>query len=230
MDIVYVLGTGSHLNNLEIQCSIASIRKYGRGVGNIYVVGEEVPKSWGAKYWLPYQDCGKNKEDNIRRKIEGICVMPDVSDNFLFVNDDHFFTRPFDVENYPFYYEQTLIRAHQLKRKNGQYKCALENTYLALGLREFKLRYFDVHTPIIYNKDLFLRVMQQYDWNKMHGYCIKSLYANTLKIEGTPYVDLKIFQQFEERRNLDLAIGDRHVFSIDDAAINNIMIEKLKEL
>ena len=42
MDIVYILGTGSKHDNIELRMSLRSICKYGRNVGRVIVAGDPV--------------------------------------------------------------------------------------------------------------------------------------------------------------------------------------------
>lgn len=227
MDIVYILGIGSPFNNLELQYSLASARKYIKHE-NIYIIGADPGFAHGAIH-IPMEDEGKGKEDSIRLKIERACAIPELSDDFLFINDDHFFTKPIP-DPLPYYYDSNLMMAHKLKRKNGWYKIALENTYLALGIRDMTIRNYDIHCPIVYNKRLFPEVMRQYDWNLRAGFVIKSLYCNTLGVEGHPMCDNKIFQQYENPFELEQQIGNRWVFSTDDCAMNDVMWNKLATL
>ena len=65
-------------------------------------------------------------------------------------------------------------------------------TFKALLDRDLPTKNFDTHKPIIYNKQLFQNVVSQYDWNRPYGYILRSIYCNTLGIEGVERVDNKI--------------------------------------
>ena len=42
MDIVYILGTGSKHDNIELRMSLRSICKYGQNIGRVIVAGDPV--------------------------------------------------------------------------------------------------------------------------------------------------------------------------------------------
>ncbi len=60
-----------------------------------------------------------------------------------------------------------------------------------LQSQNLPIKNFDIHTPILYNKELFLKFVSSLNW-QTETYIIKSLYANSLKIEGVEEPDHKI--------------------------------------
>lgn len=219
-DLVYVLGSASVHQNMELRYSLASVEKYLKGYRNIYIVGDH-PGFDGNFIHIPAEDSGRNAQDNIKRKIEEACQTPELSERFLFMNDDFFFVKECDV-NFPYYYDSNLIKAYKAKRKPGHYKEALHNTIFALGGNDLPLRHYDIHTPILYHKALFPEVMSRYNWNSKDGYVIKSLYTNTLKLEGKPLADCKINNPFTEDE-LQTFVSSRFILSIGDNAINDTL-------
>lgn len=219
IDIVIPLGNGSRWKNNEIRFCLRAIEKYVKNYRDVYILG--VRPSWltGVKY---YNHADKyNHERNIYEKIKFACNLPELSDNFLFMNDDHFITKDVDAENYPYLYSQTLdekVRGRGGKNNwrgaGDPYTISMNNTRKVLSGHPQK--YFDIHTPIIYNKAEFLRVMSLVDWNVGMGYVIKSLYANFLNIEGEKGGDIKIASS--SYKDIKKRIEGVSVFSVSDSA------------
>lgn len=229
LDLVYVLGSGSIHKNIELRYSLKSVERFMTGYRNIYVVGEH-PGFEGNFIHIPYPDEGRNKQDNIKRKLVAACQHPDISESFVMMNDDYFLLKEVDASQMPFYYHGNVAMAFRRKRKQGHYKRALQNTINELSFRDLPLRYFDVHAPMIINKYRFLEIINSFNWNERDGYVIKSVYANSLKIEGTPYDDCNVNIVCESRPQIVEMIGSRFMFSIGDSGLNEPMLAFLAEL
>jgi len=251
VDIVIPLGNGSKWNNNELKYAIRSIEKFVKNYRNIYIIGKcpdwltslninskiykdvinskNIISPYNKKFIIhvPFGDTSY-KTDNIRNKILEACRTKEISNNFFFTNDDIFFTKTIDVINYPYYYDKNLIDI--IKDKNiDSYLTSLNNTYITLIKQDQPVKHYDIHCPIIYNKDKFKLIINSNNWNLRYGFTIKSLYSNTLKVEGKKINDFKI------RKPLNLGeinkqLYGKSLFSIDDDAINIHLIEKLEKL
>lgn len=188
IDIVYVLGTGSKLNNFEIKMSLRSVEKHLTGYRNIYIVGENPSFLTGVTH-IPASDPFRASDHNIMHKISVACKTPEISENFLFLNDDHFLMKPFEVDKFPYLYSGDLGE-YIKKRGNDEYGRRAQNTFNHLKAQNLPTKHFDIHTPILYNKEKFLTLVSSLDWEKKQ-YIIKSLYANSLQIEGVETSDHK---------------------------------------
>lgn len=233
IDIVIPLGVGSITNghnNIEIGYSLKTIEKHLTGYRNIYIVGEH-PGFDGNFIHVPCKDEGRCKEDNIRKKIMVACDHPDITKNFLFANDDYIYLKDINVNDIPYYYDYDLKTAYNRKRKIGHYKSAIENTIQALDANGKSKKHFDVHVPIIYNKIVFEKVMSDYDWRRsVSGFIIKSLYCNTVGIEGDQLNDMMIGFHVLTKEALHSMIEDRFVFAYNEEGINDVLMEVLEEV
>lgn len=226
-DIIIPLNNKSPFNNAELRYCLRGIEKYASGVRQVFIVGD-CPNFLKNVVHIPFRE-KSNKEFNIMSKIVEACKHEDVSDDFLFFNDDHFLLRPIDASAYPNYFDGNLIDWDNGKRMYDPYKESVHNTMNVLHRAELPSRHFDIHCPIIYNKDKFMLTMMHYDWDVRSGYVIKSLYANTNKVAATPMKDLKISAGRHIYQIAEL-IKDRHVFSIGDAGLNDDMRKLLDEI
>ncbi len=229
IDVVYVLGKGSIWYNNELRFSLRSVEKHLSGVRDVYIIGECPSFITNAK-WIPMKDSYK-KERNIMEKLKIACEHPDISEEFLFINDDHFFLKAANADTYPYYFCEPLVEAVKKRRQESTYTKAMWNTLEALQANGFTehLKNFDIHTPIRYNKQAFIESMKLVDWENPGEYIIKSLYCNSNKIIGCFMPDRKI-QKHLDRADIETFLQGAEIFSIADIAINDWMIAYFKEL
>jgi hypothetical protein len=191
ISVVYPLGTGSRLKDFEIRMSLRSIEKYLTGVKDVWIVGQCPPWLQNVNH-IPFQDTHAVPDRNIMEKLKKACEHPEITEDFIMFNDDHFLLQPFDAPTFPYYHRNGLDEYVKRRGLDG-YGRRSNNTLKRLQELRLPIQHFDVHTPIIYNKASFLEHVTGADWHKKQdGYIIKSLYANSLKIEGVDYKDNKI--------------------------------------
>jgi hypothetical protein len=221
--IVIPLGRGSKYNELELRFALRSISKHLTGYGDILIVGEYPPWLNGCIH-IPATDGTQTyeKERNIFNKIMLACNDERISDDFLFMNDDHYLLRDYEAGAFPFYYDGRLSE----KLTVTQFKQTVNNTMRAVLTRD--PTYTDVHCPILYNKHLFRR-LEQYDWSVKYGYCIKTLYCYE-SIHGMCYEhDLKIKDPLPYAEIIHQLKG-RSWFSIGDGAFAGDIRQVLEDL
>lgn len=218
----------SHTQDVELRYALRSVEKYLKGYGDIFIIGQ-APRWIKNVTVIPATDNDKiyYKERNIFNKIMLACQDSRVSEDFLFLNDDHFLLSEFEAGEFPKYYQGLLI--DELVRKTEFiYRNTLINTIEAL---KFKERwFFDVHCPIVYNKQKF-QTLDEYDWGKKYGYCIKSLYGNNPDKKSTirHTTDLKLSGPLSSRE-IKEKIKDRLFFSTNDNVMEGGMLAVFEEL
>jgi len=198
LDIVIPLGTGSVWHNNELRYSLRGLT----AIDDLYLIGEKPD-------WL---DCGHIKHQdgnaatlNIWNKVKKACESSEISDPFLFANDDFFYLKPLDPD-YPNYYGQVT--------GNSPYKKIVRKTMSILEQNGLTTYFFDVHRPMIIHKDMFLRA---YEFFSFHiriglGLVMKSCYGNYAELEGIEVQDMKLTYWNGE--------PDTDMFSIGDGCIN----------
>ncbi|MGN6438404.1 MAG: hypothetical protein ACTHMM_17810 [Agriterribacter sp.] len=229
IDLVYVLGTGSKWQDNELRYSLRSVEKHLSGYGQLYIVGSCPDWVTNAVHIQMADEFGYNRDKNIYSKIYIACRQKKISDNFLFINDDHFFLQNFVADQVPYYHKGDLFHAFNSRPHADHYRVTLSNTYWYLKRNYLPTNHFDVHTPIIYNKRAFISAVSIADWDVYYGYGIKSLYANSLKIAGEQTSDCKV-DSAKTRTEIVHRINDRPFFSIGDNALNDDMKSLLEDL
>lgn len=192
IDIVYPLGSGSRWQNNEIRYSLRSVEKHLKGVRNVYIVGQK-PLWLGNLIHIPADDpLNYNADGNIAMKVLKVCEIEDLSDDFLFINDDHIFLKDIQASEIPNYYKFDLVKKSEKYFEGGLYVQRLKRTRDILKKRKLPTLHFDCHTPIILNKKKFPEVIEYFAYRDGIGYTMKSLYANFLRLEGVHRPDLNI--------------------------------------
>ena len=188
IDVVIPLGNGSQWQNNELRYALRSIQRFLRNYRKVYIIGHRPAWLTDQVIHIPFED-KRGHERNIMEKVLHACKYPQLSDKFLFMNDDHYLVSYFDAPKFPNYYFNSI--EFKLTNCRGGYAETVRNTLFSLKARKLPHSFYDVHTPIIYDKALFPQVMGQYDWSKRNGYLIKSLYCNTLRLHGIMMQDCK---------------------------------------
>lgn len=192
IDVVYPLGKGSMWNNQEIKFSLRSIEKHLKGFRNVYVIGDR-PAFLKDVYHIAQDDVKSDPPDtNILWKILTACNTTEVSENFIFFNDDHYLMQDCEAKDFPYYYS-TMLEQYTPKRGSDGYGRRCRNTLNLLKSLNWPTKYFDTHYPIVYNKNLFKGfVGANYDHRAKDGMILKSLYCNAVQIEGVKIDDCKV--------------------------------------
>lgn len=188
IDLLYPLGNGSRLKDFELRMSLRSMERHLKGFDKVWIVGQK-PEWLQNVNFIPMKDDKNSPDYNIMAKIARACEEKELSETFGFFNDDHFLLHDFDIKTFPYYYEGTL---EQYANRKDAYGSRARNSLNHLKTKGLPTKNFDIHTPILYNKEQFLKNIVPLEW--INGYIIKSLYANILKIEGVEIKDNKINQ------------------------------------
>lgn len=218
IDLVFPLGTGSTHANIEIKYSLRSVEKHLSNVGKVFIIGVDIPFLKDIHH-LSFKETANNHNENIRQKVLAACYHPEISEDFLFMNDDHFLLQDFDLPNFPNYYKGTL-EDYKFKN-NGWYLADLLWTQGKIGNNALN---FDTHTPIIYNKTRFKERLGNVE---PVGILIKSMYAHGL--EGTKEPDAKLYRR-HTMREIEYKTQSAPCFSICDRAINEDLMKFLNYL
>lgn len=217
MDIVYAVGPGSIWQDNELRYSLRSVEKYLRGVDKVWVIGQCPKDIKPLVNFILMDNDGASREARIMNKIICACEITEISERFLFMNDDHFFIKETDID-LPYYSDSSLQEVAAYRRNRDAYQRSLTNTITALNEIEMPTHHFDIHCPIVYHKDTFKMIMGGFDWSVPFGYTIKSLYSNMAGVERVFMPDLKIDFDASEQQ-VEQLLKDRFVFSVGDRAI-----------
>ncbi len=233
-DVVYILGTGSTWANNEIKYSLRSLARHLYIARHVYIVGE-LPR-WGITEvrHIAFPDPHRNRERNIMEKIMQACLDERISDDFLFMNDDHFFLQNYQTNAFPFYHQGDIWPHYEKKNPNQRYARAMYNTFTLLKEHNLTTRHYDVHYPIMINKAQFIQVYKrwqnEWDWERFSdGFIVKSLYCNTVGVSGKQITDCKM-NRYMGQEEIDNFLKEKSMFSIADIALNDALFNTFNKL
>jgi hypothetical protein len=199
-DVVYVLGTGSRWNDNELRFSLRSLEKNLKDFRNIYIVGE-CPEFLQNVIHVPAVDIFEpaiNADGNIITKVLAACKCKELSDDFLFINDDHLVLQPVAAIDVPSLHHGDMTTFPPDYWKLNYWRGRLKRTMEVLRQNNYTTLHFDCHTPIVFNKHIFPEIMGRFSYSDGIGYTMKSLYGNVMYPDGEFLTDQKkkIFKNY----------------------------------
>lgn len=188
MDVVWICRTGP---NEELRYSIRSVAK-NMPHSNIVVVGGK--PDWYTGKFIPVTtltDRGgvsRNKYENAKNNIRQIVDNPDISDEFVLMNDDFYVMKPVDQIQY--YHGGLLadkVKTHKTFANQAAYTHVLVRTQQILSALEIKdpLDYA-LHIPMRFHKNKLAEVLKQPIAS------IRTLYGNMYSVGGRQMADVKV--------------------------------------
>ena len=174
MDALYVLGKSSQYDNIELRLSLRSLERNAKDLESVFIVGEK-PRWIKNIVHIPVDDV-YTRENNVFRKILTACKL-DISKNFFFMNDDFYMTRPFTMEDYPYFVNGGVVSIPNPSRYQKIQNKTLDKLQ-SKGIN--RVMDYRVHCPIIFNKEKFLKLDSYYKETKLEnvGYSARLLYGN----------------------------------------------------
>lgn len=174
-------------NNVELRFALRTLKNI--EFDRVFVVGDKPNWLQNVTYIANSSHFG-NRARNIMTNIWYACKDERLSSNFIFINDDYFFLK--EINNFPYFYKGTIQDGMEAAQW-GEYYSHLLATKMVLNENNLGTLNFDVHFPIVYNKDKMLSVIDKYNWDTPYGFTMKSLYCNTLGIEGIFSLDCNAY-------------------------------------
>lgn len=222
IDIVIPLGSGSIFKNLELKFALRSADKYLTGVRNVHVIGDFPGPDFKGLVYTPFREHNMFEylTRNIFYKLKLACENPNISDPFLYMNDDHFLLMPLEAPTFPYHHKSNGWVG------KGKYKVTMQQT---IDLFKKRINNWDTHCPMLIDKNDFLNTVAKLDWKKPFGYCIKTAYCESVYVVGHYYPDLKIDKPHNEKQ-IEEFIKGRMYFSVGDRGVNVDMITLLTKL
>lgn len=217
VDVLIVLGRGSKWGNTELRYCLRSLEKHAKGLGRVFVVGNNPGFLSKECITLWRDDAGKNKEHNIAEQIMHACEKLPLSENFLWTTDDVFFLQDTDITSYPYYQDGNLEQKWN-RCKPGGYRVALMQTDAQLRGKGITTTNYEIHVPIMYNRAKFRSLTKWLDLSARvpMGLTFRSVYGNVLGVTPGPhYPDMKIGNA-STAEELKAKTAGRHCFSIGD--------------
>lgn len=214
IDLVYILGTGSRWSDNEIRFSLRSVEKYFK-YNKVFIIGEK-PEWLTGVIHIKAHDGNSNKLLNAREKYRIACTDKRISKDFILMNDDFFFLKSVDeIENYSRGTLEEMIEKHPTK--SGYYFKSLMDTCNKLRSLGFEDPIdFEIHGPMIFNKEKLLTVMGVIGEDPHKAYSLRSCYGNMMHLKPKKIMDFKAMNLAEFALQVR---EDRELLSINDGLV-----------
>lgn len=225
MDIVYVVRDGEE--NLPLKYSLRSLKNIPHE--NVYIIGYKPEWVTNVKYYNRFQR-GQSKFKNITKNIYLTTKIEELSDDFVYMDDDYYIMREID-EIYPQHRGEIEIQTEFYREQGSMvYVNGLEDVTKRLHEQgiEYPLSY-ELHIPIVYNKEKLKHVLELDDSHAINApiFHIRSFYSNYYRIGGQHMNDVKV--RWPHQNRLDWVTGKRYLSSAGKSP-EGFLLKHLKEL
>lgn len=181
MDVVYVVGSQTD----ELRYSIRSLRHVEHD--RVWVAGAK-PKHLKVEH-IPTRERYSKKGLNILNALLTAAEHPEVSDQFIYFNDDFFALRPTTV---PVWHKGETQPEKPVRHRDMSWRESCAATAWVLDKWGFGIVNYEMHVPIIFDKQKLAEVIRRAYATHVHGLQARSLYGNVHSIGGTKHADVKI--------------------------------------
>lgn len=226
MDVVYATKEAKH--NEELIYSLRSLSNFPHD--NVYIVGGKPRKVKHTTHLTRYQKL-LPKDRNVELNLKIAAEDPNLSEEFLFMNDDFFFVRPVYTMPYLHRGPISLLYDYYKSFKSAQYMAGLDATIELLakyGIDE-PLDY-ELHYPMRMEKSKVLEMHEIRERELPDPYLLfhmRTFYGNYFKVGGRQTKDCKV--GYEEHNN-EWALGQSDFLSTNEETFKGFIGDHIKSL
>ena len=217
MDVVYVLRKTNN-DNIEFRYSLRSLKNLKHD--KVFVVWHNPHRTKGLHHIFA-EDKHECKYKNVFNKYKMICDDPDISDDFILMNDDIYMLKPVELQ----VYVKGTLKDHLEYIKES---CWRKSIYYKMVQKIHKLfpdgYSYNTHTPMVYNKIKLKALLNRY-WDEKIS--LRSLYWNIYGIEPKK---LNENEKISDCKVHDLSkwlVNDKYMSTNNEATMYNLFYEVL---
>jgi len=164
---------------------------------------------------MPEERC--NRQSRVQRKIEWALKNLDITDNFAYWNDDFLVLQDFDIRECPNYISGKL----PINQQNNGWRECKRRTSQYLSLINKPINNYDLHVPLIFNKEKFLSLSEWWYKKEKETPLMRSLYGNCFIEDNIqPLRDIKLQDKWQSAIN-NIIRSKRWIISYGDGALAN---------
>ena len=218
MDLVYICRKGE---NEELRYSLRSIEKNSPN-HKVWVVGYK--PDWYVGPFISVPDTS-TKFNNIRLALNEVCKHPDISEDFVFMNDDFFLIEP--INDFKVYNGGLLsdkIARYRQINSTSTYAILLKRTLDQLKrMGVEKPLDYDIHVPMTFNKTRLLEIAYL-------QFQPRSLYGNLYQIASETITDVKRYASGSDMYQLSYTQNEYPFISTEDKSFSTVKQEILGDM
>lgn len=207
MDVVYVVKADAENDSEELRYSLRSLRNVPHA--KVYIVGEK-PEWVTNVHFISVMQSG-SKAQNVSRNLQTAVNNPQISDDFILMNDDFFIMKAVhEIPTLTFGAMSDVIRDYNRRYPEGSdYIDRLQKGHERLqriGIAN-PISY-ELHVPIVINKCNAVNLFEEASKERLYQF--RSSYGNLYRIGGEPSNDVKVF--LDARHNAPLYNRDAKIY------------------
>ena len=188
MDVFIPLGGVQNNDYRELRYTLRAIEKHMSDVGRIFIAGN-IPDWLVGVEELRIDDIVGDERGSVQKKLLAFCKVEDATEDFLFLHDDTLAVKNFSGAELPFYSVQEGVGS-------------LSNPL-----------YFQVHTPVRYNRKMYAELFANPDNNKVDS--PRAFYCNFFRAPATKIEEV-VLRVGAGVKPFSAQIGDAPFFSLND--------------
>jgi hypothetical protein len=181
MDVVYLVGEVLP----ELRYSLRSLQNVEHD--NVWIVSGSLP-GWAAANLLPVGDMTSGKSRNLMEKFRQVAACGDISEDFIYFNDDFFAVAPTQAPNWRSgtldEYQGRVRRKYCLSWRESM--CVTRQVLVDSGQTTHD---YEMHLPMVFNQQRLAEVLSQVEGYEIQ---VRSLYGNYWQVGGEERDDVKI--------------------------------------
>ncbi len=181
--------------NNELLYSLRAVEEYGDNYGKIVVVGN-LPRGLKPEIFIPHNR-GSRKAKDIFDKINWAAQSSMVSESFVLMSDDYFFSAPFDFSKAITAIRDYDLFVHGTNAANNRNNMIAKNGAVELKKRGLPVISYDLHYPMPMRKSKFVEIARAFDWSNPLSLPPRSIYGNFHNIQGITKKDVKFTRYYD---------------------------------
>lgn len=187
MDVVYIVGPGEQ--NEELRYSLRSLRNLPHDA--VWIAGY-IPKWVTGVGRIPTEQKG-HKFANALANITAACTHPEVSEEFVYFNDDFYVIRP--TSEVPTLHRgpiEPLLDKRRRRRSGASYNGGRADTFRLLHQLGYPdpIAYEPIHVPMRFTKSRLLETLEV--GKSVPALHYRTLYGNQWSAGGTVHANVKV--------------------------------------
>lgn len=188
MDAVYMLGSESKLDDWELRYSLRSIEKHYKGLQRVWIVGHLPQWVQGIKHVAQGDPYKSNKDANLISKIVRLGYESELSEDFIMMSDDHILLKDCERADFRPYYNKDMKPMKKGDFDKNKWAQRLRRSRDTLIEKGYPARDYEGHIPYPLKKSK-LHTYLNFDYGHDIGYCVFTLYYNTVDTDGIAQID-----------------------------------------
>ena len=230
MNVVIPLSTESAWDNNEIRYTLRALERNLLDLDCVFICGAK-PAWIKDVVHLPTADRWPNRDANTIDALLVACKAG-VGKEFLRCSDDEVLLRPYHSRDIlPWHAGDVFDRPPEFWAGN-RWLCRLRATGCWLRSKNFSSLIYDTHTPKIYDRDAFLRVMPTSPYWGYRGMTIETCYFNQVGTVSTRLADQRaaIYADCGDAEKIKAKLSEKTFLNYDDTGLTLTLKQVLEEI